>query len=68
MSYQKIKPCPVCGCKYLSVYSYDSGWRYVECDSGNGCVYRGPGAGSIKSAIKLHNVKAGMRDAKAGAA
>lgn len=53
----KIKPCPECGGEYLSVYSYDSGWRYVECDSNPVCWYRGPGEGSIRQAIKSHNEK-----------
>ena len=54
---QKIKPCPKCGTdEFLAVYSYESGWRYVECDH-NGCWYHGPGAGSIRQAIILHNAK-----------
>lgn len=52
MSYQKIRPCPKCGSENLSVYKYDSGRQYVECNS---CWYRGPGEGSIRAAIKLHN-------------
>jgi hypothetical protein len=54
MTYQKAKHCPKCGSDCLSVYKYDSGWQYVECD-GPGCWYRGPGAGSIGAALKLHN-------------
>lgn len=50
----KIKPCPLCKSENVSVYSYDSGWRYVECD-GPGCWYRGPGEGSVRQAIKSHN-------------
>jgi len=51
MTNPKIKPCPKCGCG-LSVYKYDSGWCYVEC---NNCFYLGPGEGSVKQAIKSHN-------------
>lgn len=53
----KIKPCPKCkSAEFLSVYKYDSGWQYVECDY-RGCWYRGPGEGSIRQAIKSHNEK-----------
>ena len=60
----KIKPCPRCGSADVSVYKYDGGWVYVECDNGfnvmlNGvnqlCGYRGPASGSVRWAIKLHN-------------
>lgn len=54
----KMKPCPKCGRPDdLDVYKYDSGWRYVECDL-NRCGYTGPGAGSIRQAIKEHNERA----------
>ncbi len=34
MAYQKMKPCPACQSgEYLAVYTYDSGWRHVECDT-----------------------------------
>lgn len=57
MTAPKMKPCPKCGkTENLSVYKYDSGWQYVECDSG-GCWYRGPGEGSILAAIKSYNAK-----------
>lgn len=60
----KIKPCPTCGSTDVSVYKYDGGWVYVECNNGfnvmiNGrnqlCGYRGPASGSVRWAIKLHN-------------
>lgn len=55
MTAPKMKPCPKCEtADHLSVYKYDSGWQYVECD-GPGCWHRGPGSGSIIGAIKLHN-------------
>lgn len=55
MSYPKIKPCPQCSSSSdLDVYSYDNGWRHVECDK---CFYLGPGEGSIRAAIKSHNEK-----------
>lgn len=47
-----IEPCR-CGNADLAVYRYDNGWRHVECDK---CWYLGPGAGSVKQAIKDHNV------------
>ena len=50
MTYQKMKPCPRCDGD-VSVYSYDGGWKHVECDK---CGYFGPGEGSIKQAIKSH--------------
>jgi hypothetical protein len=56
MSRQKIKPCPLCASDNVSVYKYESGWQYVECD-GPGCWYRGPGEGSIIAAIKSHNAQ-----------
>lgn len=58
MSYPKMKACPRCGSdKHLAVFSYDSGWRHVECTNrfcGN-VPYLGPGEGSILAAIRSHN-------------
>ncbi len=55
----KMKPCPSCEtADYLAVYTYDSGWRYVECTM---CDYFGPGEGSIRQAIKQHNARAARR-------
>ena len=49
----KIKPCPRCGTTDdISVYSYENGWKHVECDK---CHYLGPGEGSVRQAIKSHN-------------
>lgn len=49
----KIKPCPTCGTdEHMAVYTYDNGWRHAECVK---CNYLGPGAGSIRAAIKSHN-------------
>jgi Zn ribbon nucleic-acid-binding protein len=46
-------PCPKCNVDAdLAVYRYDSGWHHVECMR---CNYLGPGAGSERAAIKLHN-------------
>lgn len=59
----KLAPCPNCGeTEGLDIYVYESGWRYVECDSG-GCWYRGPGEGSIRQAVKSHNARAAERGA-----
>jgi Zn ribbon nucleic-acid-binding protein len=53
MTNPKPKPCPKCGTTVrLAVYSYESGWKHVECDE---CHYLGPGEGSIRTAIKSHN-------------
>lgn len=53
MSYPKIAPCPKChATDTLSVCTYDSGGRNVECDS---CWYLGPAGVSILAAIRLHN-------------
>ena len=53
MTAPKIKPCPNCKTdEYLAVYTYDSGWRHVECDQ---CYYLGPGEGSKLAAIKEYN-------------
>ncbi len=49
----RMKDCPNCGTNEdLAVYTYDAGNRHVEC---NTCFYLGPGANSIRAAIKLHN-------------
>lgn len=50
--WQPIEPCQ-CGNADLAVYRYDNGGRHVECDK---CWYLGPCAGSVKQAIKAHNV------------
>jgi len=49
---ERLAPCPRCGSNAVAVYHYGSGTRHVECDA---CLYLGPGAGSIRAAIKLHN-------------
>lgn len=55
MADQKMKPCPRCQkTDLLTVYGYESGMRYVECDRRD-CDYRGPGDTSIRKAIKRHN-------------
>lgn len=50
----KMAPCPKCGSRCVTVYKYDSGWCYVECDD---CFYRGHGEGSVNAAIKSHNAE-----------
>lgn len=57
MSYPKMLPCPRClSTEHLAVYSYDNGWRHVECDSPDcPAFYLGPGEGSIRQAIESHN-------------
>jgi Zn ribbon nucleic-acid-binding protein len=52
MTIPKMKPCPECGNTDLSIYTYDNGWRHVECDE---CLYLGPGEGSKAEAVKQHN-------------
>lgn len=53
MSYQKLKPCPNCETDaHLDVFTYDNGWRHVECLK---CNYLGPGEGNIRQAIKSYN-------------
>lgn len=52
MTIKKMKPCPKCGNSDLSIYTYDSGWRHVECDE---CFYLGPGEGSKSEAVNRHN-------------
>lgn len=55
MTNQKMKPCPKCNSTdHLGVYSYDNGWKHVECDK---CFYLGPGEGSVRQAIKSHNAR-----------
>ncbi|GGC90796.1 hypothetical protein [Chelatococcus reniformis] len=53
MAYAKMKPCPYCENADLDVYTYDSGWRHVECTTS--CGYLGPGEGNIRQAIRSHN-------------
>lgn len=60
MTYPKMKPCPKCGDPDVSVYTYENGWRHVECDE---CHYLGPGAGNIRQAIQDHNLKDSTHDA-----
>jgi uncharacterized metal-binding protein (TIGR02443 family) len=57
MSYPRKKPCPECGAPGddLAVYTYENGWRHVECDD---CGYLGPGAGNALQAIRSHNALA----------
>jgi Zn ribbon nucleic-acid-binding protein len=52
MTIRKMKPCPKCENPDLSIYTYDNGWRHVECDE---CLYLGPGCGSKADAVKQHN-------------
>lgn len=60
MPYPKMKPCPDCyGSDGLAVYTYDNGWRHVECVE---CNYLGPGCSSVLSAIRSHNEE---RDSRA---
>ncbi|ASW06256.1 hypothetical protein CKA34_10420 [Rhizobium sp. 11515TR] len=63
-SLPKMKPCPECGAPYLSVYTYDNGWRHVECDA---CTYLGPGAGNKIDAVKQHNELCEASNASASA-
>lgn len=50
---QKLQPCPRCKTdEHLAIYTYDNGWRHVECD---GCLYLGPGEGNKLQAVKSHN-------------
>lgn len=49
----KLQPCPNCKTdEHLAIYTYDNGWRHVECD---GCFYLGPGEGNKLQAVKQHN-------------
>ena len=51
----KIAPCPTCKSdEYIAVYTYENGWRHVECTK---CNYLGPGEGSIRQAINSHNAR-----------
>lgn len=51
----KISRCPNCQSdEQMAVYTYDSGWKHVECTK---CNYLGPGETSIRQAIKSHNEK-----------
>lgn len=54
MTRPKMCACPKCGAPgaSLAVYTYENGWRHVECDA---CYYLGPGGGSIVQAIRAHN-------------
>lgn len=52
MTLPKIKPCPKCGNVNVDTYTYDNGWRHVECDE---CFYLGPGEGNKVQAVKSHN-------------
>jgi len=56
MTRPKKEACPRCGApgEELSVYTYENGWRHVECD---GCHYMGPGEGNIVQAIRSHNAR-----------
>jgi len=54
MTIRKMNPCPKCGNTNLSIYTYDNGWRHVECDE---CFYIGPGEGSKAEAVKKHNAE-----------
>jgi len=49
----KMAPCPNCKSdENLSVYTYESGWRHVECVR---CNYLGRGEGTREGAIRSHN-------------
>jgi hypothetical protein len=53
MTYPKLKACKNCGSTdMLEIYTYESGWRRVECDK---CMHFGPGEGNILSAIRGWN-------------
>lgn len=55
MTAPKLKPCPECRtAEHLAIYTYDHGWKHVECDK---CNYMGPGDGSKVHAIKSHNAR-----------
>lgn len=50
---QNMKNCPNCNSTSdLAVYTYENGWRHVECTK---CNYLGPGEGSVHAAVKSHN-------------
>lgn len=65
MTYPKILPCPCCRRPgdELAVYTYEHGWKHVECD---GCHYMGPGAGRILHAIREHNARSRATPSKGG--
>lgn len=53
MTRQKLKPCKNCKTdEHLGIYTYDNGWRHVECEK---CNYLGKGEGNIIQAIRSHN-------------
>lgn len=53
MAYPKMKPCPECkDTENLNVFTYENGWRHVECVK---CNYLGPGCSSIGAAIRHFN-------------
>ena len=53
MTYPKLKPCPECrNADNLNVFTYENGWRHVECVK---CNYLGPGCSSIGAAIRHYN-------------
>ena len=53
MTIQRLKPCPNCETDLnLAIYSYDSGWKHVECTK---CNYLGPSEGSKVAAARAHN-------------
>jgi len=56
MSAPKMKACPNCKTDaHLAVFTYDHGWRHVECEE---CKYMGPGERNAIQAIRAHNAKA----------
>lgn len=56
MTIPKMAPCRTCKtADNLAIYTYDNGWRHVECDR---CGYLGPGEGSKIQAVKSHNARA----------
>lgn len=55
MALPKLKPCPNCKTDdYLEIYTYERGWRHVECDK---CFYLGPGEGSKLQAARSYNAR-----------
>ena len=53
MTLQKLKPCPICKTdEHLEIYTYDSGWRHVECLE---CNLLGPGEGNLVQAVRSWN-------------
>lgn len=49
-------PCAKCHTpEYLDIYQYETSlMKHVECDK---CFYLGPGSGSVRGAIQLHNAR-----------